>query len=81
MRYAFEMRSGKRPARDRALVQIVDAAFADAAQRSGEWLLCRRGCTQCCMGAFPINQLDASRLRQGLRKLEKQAPERAARVK
>jgi Fe-S-cluster containining protein len=75
------MRTGKRPARDRALVQIVDAAFADAAQKSGDWLLCRPGCTQCCMGAFPINQLDAVRLRQGLRELERQAPKRAARVR
>jgi Fe-S-cluster containining protein len=74
------MRIAKRPARDHALVQIVDAALADAARRSGAWLVCRPGCTQCCMGAFPINQLDAARLRQGLRQLEKQAPERAARV-
>ena len=81
MRYAFEMRIGKPPSRDRALVQIVDRALADAARRSGEWLVCRPGCTQCCMGAFPINQLDAARLRQGLGDLEARSPERAARVK
>jgi Fe-S-cluster containining protein len=81
MRYALEMRIAKRPSRDHALVQIVDVALADAARRSGDWLVCRPGCTQCCMGAFLINQLDAARLREGFRNLEKQAPERAARVK
>jgi len=55
-----------RPAGDRELVQIMDAALADAAQRAGEWLACRPGCTQCCYGAFAINQLDAVRLRDGM---------------
>src|ERR1700674_3883895 len=69
------------PRRDQALVQIVDSALADAARRSGKWLVCRPGCTQCCIGVFPINQLDAVRLRQGLTNLEECAPERAARVR
>jgi len=55
----------------------VDAALADAARRSGKWLVCRPGCTQCCIGVFPINQLDAARLREGLANLEDCAPERA----
>jgi Fe-S-cluster containining protein len=63
------------------LVQIVDAALADAARKSGKWLACRPGCTQCCVGVFPINQLDAVRLRQGLANLEEHAPERADRVR
>src|SRR5229473_6425781 len=67
--------------KDRALVQIVDAALADTAKRSGDWLVCRPGCTQCCIGVFPINQLDALRLRRGLKDLEKRAPDRAARVR
>jgi Fe-S-cluster containining protein len=54
---------------DRALIQIVDSALADATRRSGNWLVCRPGCTQCCIGAFPINQLDAARLRRGLAEL------------
>jgi len=66
---------------DRALVQIVDSALADAARRSGKWLVCRPGCTQCCFGVFAINQLDAIRLREGLTQLEDCAPERAARVR
>ena len=66
---------------DQALIQIVDAALADATRKSGKWLVCRPGCTQCCIGVFPINQLDAVRLRQGLTQLEACAPERAAGVR
>jgi Fe-S-cluster containining protein len=69
------------PSRDRLLVQIVDSALADTAGRSGQWLVCHPGCTQCCIGVFAISQLDAVRLRQGLTNLEKSAPERAARVR
>lgn len=68
-------------ARDQALIQIVDSALADATRRSGHWLVCRPGCTQCCIGAFPINQLDALRLRRGLTDLETHAPQRADRVR
>lgn len=63
------------------MIQIVDSALADAAQRSGKWLLCRPGCTQCCVGVFAINQLDAARLREGLVHLEATAPERAGQVR
>lgn len=66
---------------DQKLIQIVDSALADVARRSGEWLVCRPGCTQCCIGAFAINQLDAFRLRRGLDNLEKRDPERAAQVR
>jgi Fe-S-cluster containining protein len=69
------------PSRDQALVQIVDAALADAARRSGKWLACRPGCAQCCVGVFAINQLDATRLRNGLATLELRSPERAARIR
>lgn len=73
--------ASKAQADDQVLIQIVDSALADAGRRSGEWLVCRRGCTQCCIGAFPINQLDAVRLRRGLADLSNQAPERADRVR
>ena len=66
---------------DQALIQIVDSALADVARRSGEWLVCRPGCTQCCMGVFPVNQLDAVRLRKGLAELESSAPDRAELVR
>ena len=67
--------------RDQQLVQIVDAALADATRRSGPWLVCHKGCSQCCVGAFAINQLDAARLRHGLAELEHSDPERAARIR
>jgi len=66
---------------DRRLLAGIDRALEEAALRSGEWLACRPGCTQCCMGPFAITQLDAIRLRRGLEKLEGTDPERAARVR
>src|SRR6201993_3566442 len=69
------------PAGDRQLIQIVDAALADASRRSGSWLVCRPGCTQCCIGVFAISQLDALRLQNGLAELASTDPKRAARVR
>ena|SRR5207302_3164268 len=69
------------PAADQKLVQIVDAALAEAARKSGDWLVCRKGCTQCCHGPFAISQLDALRLRKGLRDLKSSDPKRAERVR
>src|SRR5215472_2687657 len=69
------------PAADQQLVQIVDAALAEAERKSGAWLVCRPGCTQCCYGPFPISQLDAARLHQGMQQLEAADPIRAARVR
>jgi Fe-S-cluster containining protein len=64
-------------AADRKLIQIVDSALTQTARKSGPWLACRPGCTQCCIGVFAINQLDALRLRRGLAQLEKKDPERS----
>jgi Fe-S-cluster containining protein len=69
------------PKADRKLVQIVDAALSDAARKSGDWLVCRKGCTQCCYGPFPISQLDAWRLQKGLKDLKSSDPKRAAQVR
>lgn len=69
------------PAGDARLIQIVDAATADAARRAGAWLKCAPGCTQCCVGVFAISQLDAARLVAGLADLELVDPERAAAVR
>ncbi len=69
------------PSGDQQLVQIIDAALADTARRSGEWLVCKPGCTQCCVGAFAINQLDALRLQEGLAELEATDPARAAQIR
>src|SRR5712671_5537739 len=67
--------------RDQELVQIVDSALADASRRSGSWIVCRPGCTQCCIGVFSISQLDAARLQDGLGELSHSEPERAARIR
>jgi Fe-S-cluster containining protein len=79
--YASGMALRRLPAGDGALIQIVDAALADVARRSGDWLVCRPGCTQCCVGVFAIHQLDAVRLQQGLARLEKTDPQRAWRIR
>src|ERR1700761_8131656 len=67
----------KLPAGDTQLIQITNLALADTARRSGDWLVCRPGCTPCCIGVFAIDQLDAARLEQGLRDLTISDPERA----
>ncbi len=74
------LRGMELPARDRELVQIVDAALADAARRAGAWLQCRVGCTQCCYGAFAISALDAARVRAGMEELRVTNPELAAEI-
>lgn len=63
------------------LVQILDALWQEAERRSGAWLVCQAGCTQCCYGPFAISAWDAKRLRDGLAALERDEPARAARVR
>lgn len=65
---------------DRGLTEAVDAAFDRARHLSGKWLACRRGCTECCIGPFPITALDAWRLRVGFDALASQDPARAEAV-
>lgn len=81
MRYARDMPEHFAHPTDKTLIQIVDAAWADAAGRSGLWLACRPGCSQCCVGIFAINQLDVFRLQRGLAKLEQADPSRAKRIR
>ena len=78
--YSVDMPSHFPVGGDRRLIQILDAALADTTKKSGDWLVCRPGCSSCCVGIFPINQLDALRLRRGLKDLQRSAPERAAAV-
>lgn len=66
---------------DRQLLWRIAEAMAEAARRSGEWLVCRPGCTQCCLGPFEITQLDARRLGAGLAALGVSDPTRAERVR
>jgi Fe-S-cluster containining protein len=70
---------------DRRLLEVIGEAMTEAARRAaredgGSWLACRPGCTECCHGPFPINQLDARRLRVGMAELAARDPERAEAV-
>src|SRR6516162_11038122 len=69
------------PPQDKKLVQIIDAALLDTEWRSGDWLICKPGCTPCYIGVFAIDQLDVLRLQEGMAHLDKTDPERAARVR
>ena len=69
------------PPQDKKLVRIVDAALLDAECRSGDWLICKPGCTPCCIGVFAIDQLDVLRFEDGLAHLDRTDPERGARVR
>jgi Fe-S-cluster containining protein len=66
---------------DRDLLASIAASMAEAVRRGGEWIACRPGCTNCCLGPFGITQLDALRLRAGLRNLESADPVRAEAVR
>lgn len=66
---------------DRELIQIVNAALAEATGKAGAWIKCRPGCYECCLGAFEISALDAQRLRRGLADLQTRDPARATRVR
>ena len=68
------------PNRDTELIQITNTALDEATRKAGAWLVCRPGCTQCCIGAFSINPLDAARLRKGLDDLAMADPKRASQV-
>lgn len=73
-------RGGELARRDRVFLRVLDARLQEGAVRAGERLACRLGCTECCHGPFPINRLDAARLRDGLAELAGVDPPRAAAV-
>jgi len=51
---------------DAELIRIVDAAVAEATARAAGRIVCRRGCTHCCVGPFAVTVRDLDRLREGL---------------
>jgi Fe-S-cluster containining protein len=65
---------------DRALLAAVHEALSQGRRTLADRLDFGRGCPRCCYGPFPINVLDARRLRRGLAELSLRAPERAAAV-
>jgi Fe-S-cluster containining protein len=66
--------------RDGELLHILDNWLERANERGGEHIACRRGCAQCCVGAFAIDALDAQRLQQGMNELTERDLPRAQRV-
>lgn len=48
------------------VLAAVDAAFAEARRRAGDWLTCHAGCDECCRRPFAITAADARRLQAGL---------------
>ena len=52
------------------VLAAVDAAFAEARQRAGDWLTCCAGCDECCRRPFAITAADARRLQAGLATLD-----------
>ena len=79
-RYARSVAPSSEQNTENRLIQIVDACLAEAERKSGQWLACRPGCCQCCIGVFPITQSDVLRLREGLRELARTDSDRAANV-
>jgi Fe-S-cluster containining protein len=65
---------------DASLLRVLDDDFQEARHRAGEWLACRPGCSECCVGPFPVTILDVRRLRRGLRDLRENDPGRAGRI-
>jgi Fe-S-cluster containining protein len=53
------------------LLAVFAAAMAEAIRRGGQHLVCRAGCTDCCVGPFDITVLDAARLLEGLGELRR----------
>ena len=62
---------------DRALLADVHRSLSQAETSLQGRLDYGRGCPRCCYGPFPINVLDARRLRQGLTALSAREPEQA----
>lgn len=66
---------------DRLLLRVLSGSLDEAARLAGPRLACRIGCTECCIGPFPITLLDAWRLRRALAELAVRDPGRAARIR
>jgi len=68
-------------AADEPLVCRFDESMAEAAERAGSLYGCGPGNSRCCRGPFPINLLDAHRLRRGMIALASRDPARAEAVR
>lgn len=66
--------------REAELLASLDRGFAAARRRAGAHLVCRAGCGECCRRPFPINRLDARRLRRFRDALAQTDPARRSRL-
>jgi bacillithiol system protein YtxJ len=65
---------------DGRLLASIEASLREVSDKAGDQLVCKSGCTECCIGPFSITRLDAWRLRKGLRLLNSQAPDRVREI-
>ena len=68
-------------AADDELVRLFDETMAEATRRAGPLFGCHPGHSRCCRGPFPINLLDAHRLKRGMEALAERDPSRAKAVR
>jgi Fe-S-cluster containining protein len=68
-------------AADDELVRRFGLVMEDAVRRAGPLFGCGPGRRDCCRGPFPINLLDARRLRRGMTALASRDPPRARAVR
>lgn len=73
--------SGAPAEADRRLLRFIDAALSAGVERFRDRIACRPGCRECCIGPFPINRLDAERLRRGFEEMLLREPGRADRIR
>jgi Fe-S-cluster containining protein len=52
------------------IVAAVDAEFARNRELHGDRIRCRPGCSDCCHHIFPISTIEASRIAEGMQRLE-----------
>jgi len=78
--YALGVRTSM-PAADQKLIQIVDAALAETARKSGEWLVCRKGCTHAATEYSPSASWMQCACAKALLNLQAADPRRAAQVR
>ena len=58
--------------RYREIVAAVDAEFVRNRELHGDRIHCRPGCTDCCHQSFPITEIEATVISQGMQTLDAQ---------
>jgi Fe-S-cluster containining protein len=68
------------PSRDNEMLRILDARFERVSAIAGAHLVCKKGCTACCHGAFAITEMDAARLRAAMDEMRVARPRLASEI-